>query len=267
MATIDIYAGGFVGNDFVTQQLPKKKPISRAKIRYSEPQAAPIQYMAEASFVQAVEPISLAPVTESAAIVNDYVTAIPDSNRRLLPSFTFLANYKKQIITYGMLFIVVSAVLVVSVIAKSTIMHTVRSSVAFTEKTVSSLHTNSPAAFSLPAHSILIRSNDLANDLDDIEAQPINITLGAITISPSPTTISQWVKVTSGPQASAKVLTVNTTSITNYLRNTIESDPQLSGEQARDSALSSVPQMSRQIAQILFSCKGTNITVPTTTSS
>jgi hypothetical protein len=271
MSTIEAYVGSFVGNDFVTQQIPKKIRAQKAKIRYDDPpenithqEPAIYNEPAAAPMTDSVTEPTLLPIATS----NEF-TATYEHQRRFIPTIqlnTFL-NYKKQLAITAV--IITMAIVLFSgyFAAKTAITRTVLSTISFAEKSISATHHQSGANFVLPAHSILIHSSDLSNDLSDIEAQPITINLGTSIISPSPIAIQQWIRVSSPQQTAAKILTINTAAIADYLRSSIVADAQLPSMQTKNAALASINQVAKQVAKILFSCKGINLNISSLNST
>jgi hypothetical protein len=273
MSTIDAYAGSFVGNDFVAQQMPKKIRTQRAKIRY-EDSPEHITYPEPATYS---EPIAL-PVYESITqpemtpVVTQQEFTVDNAyepRRNFMPTvdLSLLSNHKKQLIIVAVALLSSITLLGACFTAKATIIRSTHASVSFVERSLSSVHQQSTANYTLPAHSILIHTSDLSNDLSDIEAQSITVNLGNSVITPLPTAIQQWVSVSSAPQSAAKVLTIKTGNIETYLRSSIAADTTLPSLQAKDTALASVNQAAKQIAKILFSCKGIILNISTSTTN
>lgn len=238
MAAMNGYAGNFIGNDFIRPaKLTRPNPAPTPKPISTPTQSQPITPLQKAVAVPAYMPKAEA----------SPVQASPKFQVHTLPSFISLRTG---------LFVLAALVVIVGVVVslQTTAWHTVSSETAKLEKDVS-LAIHGTPSFVMPPHSVVANSNELASDIDAVEAQPINVTVGSTTVSVLPTTIAQWIKVSAGPKAGTKVMSVNMTSLSNYITTTVNQNSQGSN------SLSSIAQAKNQIAKELFACGGINVTI------
>jgi hypothetical protein len=256
MATTNVYAGKFVGNDFIIPRLTKPKiiePIHKITLNRA-PEPAPVEPIAETI----TEPVA-ATVPESIAEPVDIT--VPELVE--VPKASSLSRHRSR----TKVLLLVSALVVfavgVPVLLKTDTLHVLSSKTSRLVNYVRKDIHGTPA-FSMPRYSVLVHSSDLSTDLDDIEVQAITVNLGTTVVTPQPSDIAQWVKSSAGPQAGTTLLSVNTASLSAYLTGVAQNNSRQATQNVSGISYGGISAATNQIANILLSCNGTSVTLPST---
>lgn len=258
---MDRHAPRFIGNDIVVPRITRRL-ITKPKIN-TEPKIEPAE-MLEGPW----QP----PIAEMVAV------RTPIEKWDLVKSKRF-SGVRGIVIAVAALFTVSILAIAALTLTRANALQAIdtetsKIAVSISEK----LHKSS--TFHLPAYSILVHSSSLSSDINNIEQQQITLNLGTTSLSPMPTDISQWVKTSTGPQSGSTILTVNTAKISSYISGVIKQNTKApinetklvypSGKVLVKTAgvdgisFGGVQAATNQIAKVLFSVKGTTVTLPST---
>jgi hypothetical protein len=273
MATMDTYGVRFIGNDMVAPRVRRTVGVQSVQrqhnvteVRHVPRVRAPhVRPMRPASPAQqpAARPIahedtySEGPVVHSevfGAQMNAAVVSKKQTRKRHAPTLS------RKTVIFSVAVLLVVGALAYGVPHASALKHTVSIE---SSRLNARLHPNVQPSFTMPAHSVLVKTSISSNYMDAVESQNIELDIGSNVVTPLPNDIAGWIKTSNGPEKNTTLLTVNTAAITSYL--TIEA--QKSGSFANGIDSAAMSDATNKIANTLLKYNGVTVSIPSGTDN